>query len=144
MAKSEENKLCLKFNFTSSRVSRKIQGASYYPIQKPEFSKIKKPTINDFKEYCPLKYICVGYIFCWSRFWTNSFDLEALLTTCVHIQGNMRATRVSRFCEERFLDMYPSIVQSFVHRRSNALWHCSVIEMISSIIYIGFTLLNFS
>ena len=24
----------------------------------------------------------VGYIFCWSCFWTNSFDLAALLTTC--------------------------------------------------------------
>ena len=38
--------------------------------------------VNNFKEYCPLKYICVGYIFCWYHFWTNSFDLEALLTTC--------------------------------------------------------------
>ena len=37
----------------------------------------KNPTINDFKEY-----IYVGYIFHWSHFWTNSFDLEALLTTC--------------------------------------------------------------
>ena len=46
--------------------------------------KSKKPIVNDFKEFCPLKYICVGYIFCWSRFWTNSFDLEALLTTCDH------------------------------------------------------------
>ena len=43
--------------------------------------KYQKPIVKDFKEYCPLKYIYVGYVFHWSRFWTNSLDLEMLLTT---------------------------------------------------------------
>ena len=44
--------------------------------------KYQKPIIKDFKEYSPLKYIYVGHVFHWSRFWTNSLDLEMLLTTC--------------------------------------------------------------
>ena len=44
--------------------------------------KYQKPIVKDFKEYSPLKYIYVGYVFHWSYFWTNSLNLETLLTTC--------------------------------------------------------------
>ena len=44
--------------------------------------KYQKPIVKDFKEYSPLKYIYVGYIFHWSHFWAKSLDFETLLTKC--------------------------------------------------------------
>ena len=41
-AKSEENILSLKFNFTSSRVSQNFQGVSQYPIYVPHVPDLKK------------------------------------------------------------------------------------------------------
>ena len=58
----------------------------FKPIYRPFLpifgAKITKPIIKDFKEYSPIKYIYVGSVFRWSRFWTNSLYLETLLTTC--------------------------------------------------------------
>ena len=65
-----------KTNYASNSIShllgclKKFVGASFYPFQKPEFSKIKKNTVIKFKEHS-------------SHFWANSLYLETLLTTCV-------------------------------------------------------------
>ena len=60
------------------------------PQKAKKFSKTQnevtvKPYIISFFYRHP---VCVGYIFCWSHFWTNSFDLEALLTTCAQVYHN--------------------------------------------------------
>ena len=43
-------------------------------------------------EHSPWKYHYVGFIFCWSRFWAISLDLETLLTTCVRVKGKLRCS----------------------------------------------------
>ena len=69
----------------------------FKPIYRPFLpifgAKITKPIVKDFKEYSPLKYIYVGYVFRWSRFWTNSLDLETLLTTCALCPSIMQCNR---------------------------------------------------
>lgn len=44
--------------------------------------KPQKPTLIESNEHSPPKYIYEGYVFHGSRCWTNSQELETLLTTC--------------------------------------------------------------
>ena len=66
----------------------------FKPIYRPFLpifgAKITKPIVKDFKEYSPIKYIYVGSVFRWSRFWTNSLDLETLLSTCVKLSMSIQ------------------------------------------------------
>ena len=54
-AKSEENGLCLKFNFTSSRVSRNVLGGLLAPyLGTPYFQKSEFPNVLRFWQYFPV------------------------------------------------------------------------------------------
>ena len=45
----------------------------------------QKPIVIDLKEHSIWKYTYVWPIFHWSRFWTNLFLLDTLLTTCEYM-----------------------------------------------------------